>query len=116
MFTSQKFLLIIFRGGFIHNSYWMFSWSIEKIPINYLLFISLMIFELYILLALCCFCNKKYNLSNIGILIGSSIGLLIYSHIITMDYSYFCGMICCFIFDLISFGIFGLCFVNGYIL
>ena len=27
-----------------------------------------------------------------------------------MDYSYFGGMISCFIFDLISFGIFDLCF------
>jgi len=69
-----------------------------------------MIIELYLLLALCCFCNKKYSLSSIGILVGSSIGLLIYSLIITMDYSYFGGMICCLIFDLISFGIFGLCF------
>ena len=32
-----------------------------------------------------------------------------------MNYSYFGGMICCFIFDLISFGIFDLCFGKWYI-
>ena len=110
--TSQKILLIIIGviAVVLIIVIECFLEASKKIPMNYLLFIGWMIFELYLLLALCCFCNKKYSLSSIGILVGSSIGLLIYSHIITMDYSYFGGMICCFIFDLISFGIFDLCF------
>ena len=110
--TSQKILLIIIGGVAVVYIIVIecFLEASKKVPMNYLLFISWMIIELYLLLALCCFCNKKYSLSSIGILVGSSIGLLIYSVIITMDYSYFGGMICCLIFDLISFGIFGLCF------
>jgi FtsH-binding integral membrane protein len=110
--TSQKILLIIIGGVAVVLIIVIecFLEASKKIPMNYLLFIGWMIFELYLLLALCCFCNKKYSLSSIGILVGSSIGLLIYSLIITMDYGYFGGMISCCIFDLISFGIFGLCF------
>ena len=111
-FTSHKILLIIIGGvAFVVLIFIeCFLEASKKIPMNYLLFICWMLLELYLLLGLCCCVNKKYSLSSIGILFGSSIGLLIYSFCINIDYTYFGGMLCCFISDIIFFGIFGICF------
>ena len=99
---AVAFIVLIFIECFLEAS--------KKFPMNYLLFICWMLLELYLLLGLCCCVNKRYSLSSIGMLFGSSIGLLIYSNCIKIDYSYFGAMLSCFIFDIIFYGIFGICF------